>query len=202
MPKATSKVYSDAIFISGKMRLGDKTCHKGTYYYRPSGVEYGPTVAEEETVKFVITGGVGDKCSKVPIFVNDVESEEIPWKIDDVQNLEGRMFKRLRTNRDAGCQVIYQVTSRPTVNIPNEVGGHPDVEEVYVLEGEFTDYYEENEAWLISGAGTYVYRPPLSRHGQSVLARIPAKFFVKFYHPDLFERRNPVKGIPPASFEE
>ena len=75
-PASVSKVYSDTLFLSGKMCGDGRTYTKSSYIYRPPGVIIGPMVAEDETVRLVITGGLGDMCSDVPVFVQDCHSAD------------------------------------------------------------------------------------------------------------------------------
>ena len=58
-----SQVYSDTLYLSGSLTEGTRKFGKYSYQYRPPGSRIGAIVANEDTVKFVITGGKGEKCS-------------------------------------------------------------------------------------------------------------------------------------------
>ena len=72
-PATTAQVYSDNLFLSGKLAEGQHTFGKYGYYYRPPGTAIGAITALEDTVKFVITGGLHEKCDKTPVIVEDCE---------------------------------------------------------------------------------------------------------------------------------
>ena len=201
--RALSTVYSDTVFLSGRLKYGDKACKRGTYIYRPSGVEYGPIEAVEETTRFVITGGRGDRCSKEPIFVDDIDGDSLPWQ----PALGGaRLGKTLRADKEARTILVYQLTMKPITHYSDESIVHHGDEECFVIEGESVDYLGDIECFVKWGPGTYLYRPPNNRHGNSVLYGNPNKFLVKFYDVDVASVHMPpfdlVKGIPPPSFEE
>src|ERR1700730_11383309 len=99
MAKATSTVFTDCLFLEGNMTLGDLPCRRLTYYYRPSGVEYGPIKVEQDVTRLVISGGAGESASDAPIFIEDVEGNEPHWEASPQG--PSRSEKILRTDEKA-----------------------------------------------------------------------------------------------------
>ena len=200
--KTVSKVYSDSIILGGRLTDGTRTLVKNSYLYRPPESEYGPILAEEETVKFVITGGKGELCSTKPIFIEDVETKATgkmdlggPWSMNV-----------LRRDKVGDVTVTYQVAHRSGIVKDELTWVHAHTEEAYYIEldGPTQDYLADIDGWVVYDSPCYIYRPPNSyRHGSPHYN--PCKLFVKYYSaslPYVFERHDVTKGIPAPELVE
>jgi quercetin dioxygenase-like cupin family protein len=207
-PKATSSVFSDTIVVEGAMRLGGKSCGKFTYFYRPAGVEYGPIKVEQDTSRFVITGGRGEKSSDKPVFIQNVEGESPPWsEFDNPQSRESPPWqeKILRTDRKANVVVQWNLSLSFHTYVTGKQWVHPATEEAYCLEGEGYDYCGEAETYAQYLPGSYIYRPAgKTFHGGPITYKTPRRLFVKYYDANPAEKfaRKTEKDILPPSFPE
>ena len=200
---SVSQVYSDTLFLSGKMSGDGKTYTKSSYYYRPPGAKVGPMVAEEETVRLVITGGIGDKCSDVPVFVQDCHSAT-----GGGSHMGSDWSKlTLRTDEAADCTLVYQICHKKGTFNPGQTWVHPHLEEAYFVEcqGPTLDYLGEIKGHIVYDEPCYLYRRPNSRHGNAQYS--PSIIFCKYYSttkgPDeIFDLRDKSMGIPKGRLEE
>jgi ChrR Cupin-like domain len=195
-PKAESEVYSDNLFLSGGLTDGTRSFGKYTYLYRPSGTSYGPIKVREDTTKFVITGGKGEKSSGKSLFVQNIDTG--PW---DPAPYKGPghpgMSRTLRVDKKANCSIGWRVNPRPWQSYPNKTVVHEFVEEVFVVEGENVDYYGDIESWVYWRPGMYMHRPPYrARHGHTFKYKVPFKVFVKHHSTHPSEPHDAVEGIP------
>jgi len=200
-PKAATEVYSDSLYIQGELVDGSKVCRNMTYEYRPPGNTYGPTEAKQETVKFIITGGKGEKCSKEPIFIQNVDDGD--WDSHPYYPYKEYVLSRtLRQDKDANCSIGYNVFQNVALTYPNKTMVHDVVEEAFCVEGGNMDYYGDVETWVKWRRGAYFHRPPfLGRHGHSLKTELPFKVFIKFHSLKLAEPHDIKEGIS-SSFVE
>jgi hypothetical protein len=196
-PATTAQVYSDTLILSGSMTEGTRKFGKYSYLYRPSDAKIGAIVAKEDTVKFVITGGRGEKCSKKPVFVADCEkaATEASYMGD------AWAIKRLRFDEAADCALLFQICFKTGIVDEGWTWVHPHLEEAYFLEHgpePTLDWLEEVGGYIRYDAPCYLYRQTGSRHGSAHYA--PCKLFVKYYSTDfpkdIFDRRHMVKSTP------
>ena len=198
-PKTRSTVYSDSIFIGGELVVGGTTFKNGSYHYRPAGVVYGPLEAKRETLRFVITGGRGEKASRTPVVIEDVNSG--PW--DAHPYLASVMqFRRLRQDRVANYTVDWQVHSKPVLVRENTIVGHDHVMEVFCVDGENLDYNGDVEGFVTWRRGMYIHRSPFrSRDGNSVKTGGHLRLFVKSHSLEPYKPLEVVQGLP-STFKE
>ena len=164
-PEQVSTVFTDNFVLEGEMAYGDRTCRKGTYYYRPPGTKFGPIETSGEVATLVMTGGRQElKCSPDPLFVEDVE--DVQWQPDPQK--QNRKIKILRTDKQTRVQILiawgYQAGS---VGEDNMTRIHDYYEELYVVgDGEMMSYEGEVEGHFRLVPGTYICRQPnASLHG-------------------------------------
>lgn len=202
-PKVTTRVYSDTLILSGKLSEGRTTHGKYAYSYRPPGVQIDETTAEVETVKFVITGGIGEKCSMTPVYVADCEkaATEASYMGD------AWAIKKLRFDDVADCVLLFQICFKTGIVDEGTTWVHPHIEEAYFLEHgkePTLDWLEEVGGYIRYDAPCYLYRPVNSRHGSAHYA--PCKLFVKYYSTDfpdaVFDRRDMIQSTPPGHLIE
>lgn len=202
-PATTAKVYSDTLYLSGKLSEGNTDFGKYGYYYRPPGTEIGATIAHEETVKFIITGGINEKCSKTPVYIADCEKAAT----EESYMGDAWAIKRLRFDDEADCCLLFQICFKTGIVDEGWTWVHPHIEEAYFLEHgpePTLDWLEEVNGYIRYDSPCYLYRPVNSRHGSAHYA--PCKLFVKYYSTDfpkdIFDRRDMVKSTPPGHLVE
>lgn len=203
MPKAVSSVFSDSIVIEGKMTQGERVCRRLSYYYRPAGVEYGPIFADEDTIRFVTTGGLGEIGSEIPVFIDNVEGNSPAWEPSERSTAWSE--KTLRVDKKANCLITYQLANAFTIFLGGRKWVHPAVEEAYCIEGTGWDYCGEVETFVKLLPGTYIYRPPNETfHGNATTIEVPRRIFVKYYDADFDKKfaRSIEQDILPASIRE
>ena len=203
VPKSVSEVFSDSVVLDGKMRYGDRLCKKRTYFYRPAGTEYGPIKVEEDTTRFVMTGGIGEKGSGQAVFIDDVESNSPKW--EPSQQGDNRLEKYLRIDKVENSFVQYHLVLSPLGFRPGRQWVHPAIEEAYMIEGECHDYVGEVQGFVNLLPGTYVYRPPAETwHGSTSNTATPRRLIVKYYDTDLSRAfaQKESKDIPQVSLIE
>lgn len=202
-PATTAQVYSDTLFLSGKLTEGNLNFGKYGYYYRPPGTAIGAVTALEDTVKFVITGGHGEKCDKTPVIIEDCEkaATEASYMGD------AWAIKKLRWDKEADCVLLFQICFKTGIVDEGWTWTHPHLEEAYFLEHgpePTLDWLEEVGGYVRYDAPCYLYRQTGSRHGSAHYA--PCKLFVKYYSTDfpdaIFDRRNMVQSTPPGQITE
>ena len=202
-PATTAHVYSDNLYLSGNLSEGKQSFGKYGYYYRPAGTPIGAINAQEETIKFVITGGNGEKHSKTPVVIEDCEkaATEASYMGD------AWAIKRLRFDEEADCVLLFQICFKTGIVDEGHTWVHPHIEEAYFLEHgkePTLDWLEEVNGYVRYDAPCYLYRPVNSRHGSAHYA--PCKLFVKYYSTDfpqdIFDRRDMVKSTPPGHLIE
>ena len=207
-PKAISTVFSDTIVVEGEMQLGDKVCRKHSYYYRPEGAEYGPIKVQQDTTRFVITGGRGEKSSGVQVFIQNVEGNSPPWaKFDNPGAREEPPWqeKILRTDLKANVVVQWNLSLSFHTYATGKQWVHPATEEAFCLEGEGYDYCGEAETYAQYLPGSYIYRPAGETfHGGPITYKTPRRLFVKYYdaNPKTKFTRKIEKDILPPVFPE
>ena len=195
--ESVSKVYSDTLYLSGKMSGDGKTFNKNSYAYRPAGTKSGPLVAEEETVKLLITGGIDEICSDAPVFIQDCVAA-----IEKGSHMGNDWSKlTLRVDKEAECVLVYQICHKAGVFNPGETWVHPHIEEAYFTEchGSSLDYLGEIEGHVAYTSPCYLYRPPGSRHGNAQYC--PSTILCKYYSTELapdeiFKLNSKTQGIP------
>ena len=202
-PASTARVYSDNLFLSGKLSEGSLDFGKYGYYYRPPGTAIGPITAHEETVRFVITGGINEKCSKTAVYIEDCEKAAT----EESYMGDAWAIKRLRFDDEADCVLLFQICFKTGIVDEGWTWVHPHIEEAYFLEhgAEPTlDWLEEINGYIRYDSPCYLYRPVNSRHGSAHYA--PCKLFVKYYSTDfpkdIFDRRDMVQSTPPGRLVE
>lgn len=199
----TASVFSDSIIVEGRMRLGDRECGRLSYWYRPKGSEYGPIVVEEDTTRFVITGGRDEDGADEPVFMETVEGDDPPWEPSERSTAWSE--KTLRIDTVTNCLITYQLANMFTIFLPGRKWVHPAVEEAYCIEGTGWDYVGEAETFVKLLPGTYIYRPPDETfHGTATTIEVPRRIFVKYYDADFdrkFKRSNE-GDITPATISE
>lgn len=202
-PATSAKVNSDNLYLSGKLTEGKLDFGKYGYHYRPPGAEIGAITAHEETVKFIISGAVNEKCSRTPVYIADCEKSatEASYMGD------AWAIKKVRVDDEADCVVLFQICFKTGIVDEGWTWVHPHLEEAYFLEhgNEPTlDWLEEVNGYMRYDAPCYLYRPVNSRHGSAHYA--PCKLFVKYYSndfpKDIFDRRDMVKSTPPGHLIE
>ena len=198
-PAAVSGVYSDSLYIAGELVDGGRTCRNLSYVYRPAGSRIGPIEAKKETVKFIITGGKGEKGSKSPVFIENIDSG--PW--EGHPYLGNIMLSReLRRDKVANCTIAWHVSSQIVHSYDNRSMVHDVAEEAFVVEGENTDYYGDTESMVLWRRGMYIHRPPfMGRHGHTFKIALPFKVFVKFHSLDPASPHREVVGVDPTFAE-
>ena len=192
-----SRVYSDTLFLSGKLSGKSRTFTKESYIYRPVGDKSEALVAEEETIKLVITGGFGEKCDSTPVFIQDCVAS-----IGKRSHMGDNWSKlTLRVDRESDCVLVYQICHKSGIFNPGETWVHPHIEEAYFTEchGDSLDYLGEIEGHISYDQPCYLYRPPNSRHGNAQYC--PSTIFCKYYStslaPDeIFKLSRRTMGIP------
>ena len=203
IPESVSKVYSDSIYVSGKMSGSDRSFTKRSYLYRPPGVKAGPLVAEEETIRLVITGGIGEKCSDKEVFIQDAHAAT-----GGGSHMGSDWSKlTLRMDEVSNCTVVYQICHKAGIFNPGETWIHPHLEEAYFLDayGPTLDYLGEVKGHIVYDEPCYLYRRPNSRHGNAQYS--PSTIFCKYYSTDLgpdkiFDLRDRSTGIPKGHLDE
>ena len=203
MKKAKTSVFSDSIVVEGRMTLEGKTCRRLAYYYRPAGSEYGPIRAEEDTTRFVITGGRGEAGSSEPLFIEDVEGNTPGW----LKSERGGAWaeKHLRIDRKSNCLITYQLAHTFTIFNSGKKWVHPAIEEAYCFEGAGYDYVGEVDNFVMLLPGTYIYRPPNETfHGTACTFQTPRRILVKYYDADIKQKfaRSIEEDIKPFALEE
>jgi hypothetical protein len=194
---AVSRVYCDTLFFSGKMTGDGKSFTKNSYVYRPAGTKIGAMVAEEETVKLIISGGIDEKCSPTPVFIQDCVAS-----IEGGSHMGSDWSKlTLRVDEEAECVVVYQICHKAGIFNPGETWVHPHIEEAYFVEchGSSLDYLGEIDGHIAYTSPCYLYRPPGSRHGNAQYC--PSTILCKYYSTELapdeiFKLTRKTKGIP------
>lgn len=203
MGKSVSSVFSDSIVVQGRMTLGDRVCNRLSYYYRPAGTEYGPISVEEETIRFVITGGRDEPGDTTPVFFDNIEGNSPEW--EPSERSEAWSEKTLRIDDTADCLITYQLANMFTIFRPGKKWVHAEIEEAYCIDGAGWDYVGEVETFVKLLPGTYIYRPPNETfHGTATTIEVPRRLFVKYYSAD-FERkfaRSIEQDILPATIAE
>ena len=200
---AVSEVFSDSILIEGNMTLGDRECNRMTYWYRPTGSDYGPIRVQETTTRFVITGGRSEAGSETPVFVDNVEGNTPAWEPSERSSAWSE--KTLRIDEVADCIITYQLANMFTIFLPGRQWVHPAVEEAYCIDGAGWDYVGEVETFVKLRPGTYIYRPPNETfHGTATTIEVPRRIFVKYYSSDFSKKfaRSIEEDILPASISE
>lgn len=196
-PATTAKVGSDELFVSGKLSEGAVDFGKYGYAYRPPGSAIGAITAHEETVKFIYTNGIGEKCSSTPVYVADCEkaATEASYMGD------AWAIKKLRWDEEADCVLLFQICFKTGIVDEGHTWVHPHIEECYFLEHgkePTLDWLEEVNGYVRYDAPCYLYRPVNSRHGSAHYA--PSKLFVKYHSTDfpkdIFDRRDIVEHAP------
>ncbi len=201
--KSTSKVFSDAIVVEGRMTVAGRVLDRLGYYYRPAGAEYGPIVAEQETTRFVITGGSDEKGDPTPVFLENVEGNSPTWEPSERSTAWSE--KTLRIDKTANCLITYQLANMFTMFLPGKKWVHPGIEEAYCIEGAGWDYVGEVETFVKLVPGTYIYRPPNETfHGTATTIEVPRRIFVKYYDSSFDKKfaRSSEQDIKPASIDE
>jgi hypothetical protein len=198
-PAAKSTAYSDSLFIAGELVDGGRRCRNLTYSYRPAGSEIGPIETKQETIKFIITGGKGEKSSETPVLIDNIDSG--PW--EGHPYLGNVMLSReLRRDEIANCTIAWHVSSQIVHSYDNKSMVHDVAEEVFVVEGKNTDYYGDTESMILWRRGMYLYRPPwMARHGHTFKIELPFKVFVKFHSLDPAKPNREVVGVEPTFTE-
>jgi len=198
-PRGVSSVCSDSLFISGELTDGNKLCRNGTYSYRPPRTGFGPIEARQDSLRFVITGGREERCSRVPVFIQDVNSG--PW--DAHPYLANVMqLRRLRQDKEAGCTIDWQVHSKVILARENTIVGHDHVMEVFCVEGENVDFNGDVEGFVIWRRGMYIHRSPFrSRDGHSVKTGGHLKLLVKSHSLEPYKPLEVTHGLP-STFKE
>jgi hypothetical protein len=202
--KSVSSRYSDAIVVEGgPMRMGDKVLNRLTYYYRPAGVEYGPIEVDQETIRFVITGGRGEKANPNPVHIQNIEQDAPPF--EESERGSAWSEKTLKIDDTANYLITYQLANMFTMFRPGKQWVHAEIEEAYCIEGAGWDYVGEVETFVKLLPGTYIHRPPNETfHGTATTIEVPRRLFVKYYSADFEQKfvRSIEKDILPAAFEE
>lgn len=202
-PATTTSVYSDSLVLSGVLQEGEQRHGKYAYHYRPPGTRIEALRTDVETVRFVITGGVGERCSSTPVYVEDCEkaATEASYMGD------AWAIKKLRFDETADCVLLFQICLKTGIVDEGITWVHPHIEEAYFLEhgSEPTlDWLEEIGGYVRYDSPCYLYRPVNSRHGSAHYA--PCKLFVKYYSTDfpeaIFDRRDMVASTPPGRLVE
>jgi len=200
-PAGTSKVFSDTLYIQGELRDGSSTCKNLTYVYRPAGTRYGPTEAKEDTVKFMITGGKGEKSSSKGVFVGNVDGG--PWDEYEYYPFKDITFMRtLRIDKVTRSTIGWAVFPKVALSYPNKSMVHDVAEEAFCVDGENIDYYGDVEGFVKWRRGAYFHRPPfMARHGHSLKTSPPFKVFMKHYSLKAAEAHDIKEGFP-STFTE
>ena len=201
-PKTTSRVYSDALYIQGELVNGDKTCTNLTYQYLPPNSAIGPIEAKQETIKFIITGGKGERCSKKPVFMQNVDGP-VGWKNNPYYvHQKDVLSKTLREDKEANCTIGWRVFPKVALTYPNQTQYHAFAEEVFCVDGENVDFDGDVEGFIKWRRGMYICRPPnMSRHGHSLKTRTPFKVIVKHHSLKPSEGSDRKEGLPSTFVE-
>lgn len=203
LDKGTSDVFSDSIVVEGRMTLDGQACDRLSYWYRPAGTTYGPIVAEEDTTRFVITGGRGEEASDTPVFIDNVEGEDPAW--EPSERSAAWSEKTLRVDEKANYLITYQLANMFTMFLPGRKWVHPAIEEAYCIEGAGWDYVGEVETFVKLLPGTYIHRPPNETfHGTATTIEVPRRIFVKYYDAEFSKKfnRSIEEDIKPATIGE
>ncbi len=198
----TSEVYSDSIVVDGGLTLDGKRFNRLGYWYRPAGTNYGPIAVEQDTTRFVITGGRDEEHSAEGIHKANVEDND-GWEVSERGSAWSE--KTLRIDEKAGHLITYQSANMFTMFLAGTKWVHPDIEEAYCIEGAGWDYVGEVDTFVQLKPGTYIYRRPNETfHGTATTFDVPRRIFVKYYNSDLKKKfaRSIEKEIVPASISE
>ncbi|HEU0103446.1 MAG TPA: DUF4437 domain-containing protein [Mycobacteriales bacterium] len=178
----TSEVFSDSIVVDGRLTLDGEACNRLSYWYRPTGTNYGVIKAEEDVTRFVITGGRGEEGSTEGVHLDSVEANE-GWEVSERSSAWSE--KTLRVDERANCLITYQSANMFTMFLTGQKWVHPDVEEAYCIDGAGWDYVGEVDTFVKLLPGTYIYRPPNETfHGTATTFEVPRRIFVKYYNAD------------------
>ncbi len=203
LQRAKSPVFSDSLLIEGRMRLGDDVCRRLSYHYRPAGVEYGPILAEEETIRFVIIGGRGEAGSEEPVFIANVEGDPELWEPSELGS--GYRERVLRIDEVANVNVTYRIANAFLVFKQGRMWVNKAIQEAYCVDGAGWDFVGEVDGFVALLPGTYIHRPANETfHGSAMTFQVPRRLFVKYYDADPkteFELAEE-QDLPPVSFPE
>lgn len=162
--RGKSRIAWDLFVLDGEMKSGERVLKKNAYWYRPPGQNYERLSSVQETKVLAFLGSPwqeGD--SREEVFVRDVK--EVAWDSPRNQGKpkQGRFrAKVLRADPGTGFTIKY------AEYLPDEYRGtfvHPEYEESYCLAGEMSHYEEDVAGHVSYRRGSYVSRPPGSRHG-------------------------------------
>jgi Domain of unknown function (DUF4437) len=203
LDRGVAETFSDSIVVEGRMTIDGRACNRLSYYYRPAGTEYGPVKVEEDTTRFVITGGLGEAGSTTPVVIDSVEGNSPEWEPSERSSAWSE--KTLRIDEVANCLITYQSANMFTMFLTGRQWVHPAVEEAYCIDGAGWDYVGEVETFVKLLPGTYIYRPPNETfHGTATTFEVPRRIFVKYYDADHSKKfaRSIEKDIEPTALGE
>lgn len=199
----TSEVFSDSIVVDGRMTLDGTPFNRLSYWYRPTGTNYGDIVCEQDCTRFVITGGHGEIGSDDPVFLASVEANNPAFESSERSSAWSE--KTLRIDEKNNCLITYQTANMFTMFLAGKKWVHPVVEEAYCIDGAGWDYVGEVDTFVKLLPGTYIYRPPNETfHGTATTFEVPRRIFVKYYDAEHSHKfaRSIEQDIIPASISE
>ncbi len=179
--KTTSKWPVDMYVLEGSMQSGSASYQKSTFEYRPPGVEFGPIESPEGVTRLVFRGDP-KRCSKEPVFLQDIRSNRWSPAYDDPKgDGKSRGFRPLRKDAEGNFSVFMMATFQGGWRaVPDKAHIHDHIEEAYVIEGEQEDYLGEVNGHVVWVPGFYVCREPYeSPHGDVVVLRTPVILMVR-----------------------
>ncbi len=177
--RTTSIWPMDSYMLEGEMQCGDQILSRDSYYYRPSGVTYGPIKSRNGCTRLVFTSDDRRISSETPMFVQDVSA--LPW-VSSYTDMPGqeRKLKVLRQDKKASYSLFlhtYRVPgSGPRAHMTHV---HTHSEEVFVLEGELEQYCGEIDGHIFWKPWTYTCRAPNQGQHGGPTTKVPCTVLIR-----------------------
>ena len=196
--KAVGQWPVDMYVLEGEMQYGDLRFQKGTYHYRPAGVEYGPITCLKGAIRLVFTADSRDedRSEREPVFIQDVN--QMPWvpSFGDPGTGEQRRLRVLRVDQKADYSLFINYHLPANAFREGLVHIHTTYsEEVFVIEGSEEQYSGDIDGHVNWNPWTYTCRAPNEGlHGDGQVKQGPCALLIRMGWTGKFANRHAPGG--------